>query len=65
MQTSYNLSNLKAYTCELEQLETCIKQYMFQLETMGTGKELQYLKQQFQTMLYTIEKQKTIIYTLV
>lgn len=65
MQTSFNTTYLQAYLCKLQLLENSLKQSIVQLDTIGIGQELIYLKQQIQAMLYTIEKQKTIVYTIV
>lgn len=65
MQTSFNTKYLQSYLSKLQYLENSLKQSIVQLDTMGIGQELIYLKQQLQTMLYMIEQQKIIIYTIV
>lgn len=65
MQTSFNTTYLQAYLYKLQVLENSLKQSIVQLDTIGIGQELVYLKQQIQAMLQTIEKQKAIVYTIV
>ena len=63
--SSNTYSYLKTYAFQLEQLEKKMKQHLYQLDQVYTGYELSYLKQQFQSMLSNIEKQKQIYYSII